>query len=82
MSGRVIPDERGDTKGLARPKALSEADRDAHRLKRIREIIEGVHARGKAPDGPVIPIPQEMQQEEISAVYALACRHPESWRPK
>lgn len=42
------------------------------RLTRIASIIERVDERCMAVDGPVTPTLQEMTQEEISAVYALA----------
>lgn len=47
---------------------------DKERLKRIAEIIEAVDNRCMAVDGPVTPTLQEMRQEEISEIYALASR--------
>jgi hypothetical protein len=54
---------------------------DAGRLGRIRQIIESVDQRAMAVDGPVTPTLEEITQEEMAAIYALACRKPESWRP-
>lgn len=51
------------------------------RLARIAEIIEQVDVRAMASDGPVSPTMQVMTQDEISAIYALAKGHEESWRP-
>lgn len=42
------------------------------RLARVAEIIEGVDNRCQAADGPVTPTLTEMQQREISEIYALA----------
>lgn len=42
------------------------------RLMRIAEIIEIVDNRCMAADGPVTPTLKEMQQSEISEIYALA----------
>lgn len=42
------------------------------RLKRIAEIIEHVDNRCMAADGPVTPTLEEMRQDEISEIYALA----------
>jgi hypothetical protein len=54
---------------------------DRFRLDRIAEIIRAVDNRCAAADGPVTPTLQEMTQDEISNIYALACRKPEAWRP-
>ena len=54
---------------------------DGERLDRIAEIIEAVDNRCMAADGPVSKTLEEMQQSEISAIYALAKRKPENWRP-
>lgn len=43
-------------------------------LDRIAAIIEAVDNRCMACDGPVTPTLQEMTQEEISEIYALASR--------
>lgn len=45
---------------------------EAFRLNRIAEIIEAVDNRCMADDGPVTPTLAEMQQDEISEIYALA----------
>lgn len=45
---------------------------ESKRLWLIADIIEGVDQRCAAADGPVTPTLEEMTQEEISAVYALA----------
>ena len=42
------------------------------RLREIARIIEAVDDRAMACDGPVTPTLQEMTQEEISRIYALA----------
>lgn len=42
------------------------------RLALIAEIIESVDNRCMAADGPVTPTLQEMRQEEISMIYAIA----------
>lgn len=55
---------------------------NAARLRRIKQIIEAVDNRCLATDGDVPPTLQVMTQDEISSIYALACRRPESWRPK
>ncbi len=55
---------------------------DAQRLTRIKTIIEDVDNRCGAADGPVTPTLQEMEQRELSAIYALACGKPETWRPR
>jgi len=55
---------------------------DADRLKRIRKIIEDVDHRIMCADGPCVPTLDEMTQDEISRIYALACGHRETWRPK
>ena len=70
--------------GLKRATAASRISRsgDAARLDRIKEIIEGVDGRCAAADGPVLPTMREITQQEISAIYALASRKPESWRPR
>lgn len=60
---------------------LDAVDNDPARLSRIRQIIEAVDNRCAAVDGPVTPTLKEMTQDEISAIYALACRKPEKWRP-
>lgn len=52
------------------------------RLQRIAQIIEAVDHRCLEADGPVTPTLQEMTQDEISRVYALATGHWESWKPK
>ena len=51
------------------------------RLQRIKEIIEQVDVRCMAADGPVTPTLQEMTQDELSRIYALACGKPENWKP-
>ena len=51
------------------------------RLNRIAEIIESVDNRCMAADGPVTPTLQEMTQDEISRIYALAKGKDEGWRP-
>lgn len=51
------------------------------RLARIAQIIENVDLRCMAADGPVTPTLQEMTQDEISRIYALARGKPENWRP-
>src|SRR3972149_5958212 len=45
---------------------------DAERLRLIAEVIETVDNRCLAADGDVTPTLQEMTQEEISKIYALA----------
>lgn len=50
-------------------------------LERIAEIIEAVDNRCLHIDGPVPPTLDEMTQDEISAIYALAKGKPEDWRP-
>lgn len=65
---------------MRRPKPFSPVN-DAVRLRRIKAIIEAVDNRCAAADGPVTPTLKEMHQEEISAIYALACGQPEGWRP-
>lgn len=42
------------------------------RLERIAEIIEAVDRRCAAVDGPVTSTLQEMEQHELSTIYALA----------
>lgn len=49
-----------------------ETEQYAKRLAEIRQIIERVDLRAAAADGPVTPTLQEMTQEEISRIYALA----------
>lgn len=44
----------------------------SERLERIAAIIEAVDSRCMAADGPVTPTLQEMRQDEISEIYALA----------
>lgn len=41
-------------------------------LAEIAAIIESVDMRAAATDGPVTPTLQEMTQEEISRIYAIA----------
>jgi uncharacterized protein with PIN domain len=48
------------------------------RLDRIARIIEQVDTRCMACDGPVTPTLQEMTQDEISEIYALASGTPEA----
>lgn len=48
----------------------------AARLRRIARIIEAVDGRCMAADGPVTPTLQEMNQGEISEIYALAIGRP------
>lgn len=55
---------------------------DAERLARIKAIIETVDNRCMAADGPVTPTLEEITVDEMRAIYALACRKPESWRPR
>jgi hypothetical protein len=52
------------------------------RLDRIREIIEEVDNRCLHADGPVTPTMEEITQDELSRIYAHACRKPETWTPK
>jgi hypothetical protein len=52
-----------------------------NRLNRIAQIIEDVDNRCLAADGPVTPTLQEMTQDELSRIYALAKRQDETWRP-
>ncbi len=59
----------------------SDAGAAAASLERISEIIEHVDLRCRAGDGDVPPTLSEMQQSEISAIYALAMGHAEDWRP-
>jgi hypothetical protein len=54
---------------------------DRARLDRIAQIIRDVDARCMAADGPVTTTLSEMTGDEISRIYALACRKPETWRP-
>ena len=54
---------------------------EAYRLARIAEIVEAVDHRCQAADGPVSRTLEEMTQDEISAIYALAKGKPEDWRP-
>ena len=54
---------------------------DRDRLSRIAKIIEDVDDRCMAVDGPVTPTLDEMTQDEISRIYALARGKKESWRP-
>lgn len=67
---------------MRRPDANRTPEKDAARLRRIAQIIEAVDTRCMAADGPVTPTLQEMTQDDISRIYALACCKPESWRPK
>ena len=64
------------------PVVRIERPTDAGRLDRIRKIIEAVDNRCMAADGPVTPTLQEMTQAEISSIYALSRRKPESWKPR
>ena len=43
-------------------------------LAEIAAIIESVDMRAAATDGPVTPTLQEMTQEEISRIYAIAAK--------
>lgn len=43
-----------------------------HRLGLIAEIIESVDQRCMWHEGPMTPTLQEMRQEEISMIYAIA----------
>lgn len=54
------------TKGQPEPRAA------LSRLERIAEIIEAVENRCMAVDGPVTPTLQEMTEEELRRIYALA----------
>ena len=54
---------------------------ELERLARIAHIIESVDTRCMAVDGPVTPTLQEMEQDEISRIYALAMRKAENWKP-
>ncbi|UFX42014.1 hypothetical protein HAP47_0022240 [Bradyrhizobium sp. 41S5] len=50
-------------------------------LARIKQIIEDVDNRALAADGPVTPTFQEITDNELSRIFALASRKPEDWRP-
>jgi len=52
------------------------------RLARVADIIERVDLRCAAADGPVTATLDEMTQDEISRIYALAKGKPENWKPK
>lgn len=67
------------TKSVQRLAQQRDDARDA--LARIAQIIEQVYHRCQAADGPVTPTMQEMTQDELSRIYALAMGKPETWRP-
>ncbi|SEC01498.1 hypothetical protein [Bradyrhizobium erythrophlei] len=50
-------------------------------LAKVKQIIEDVDNRALAADGPVTPTLQEMTDEEMRKIFALASRKPEDWRP-
>lgn len=54
---------------------------DLDRLNRIAQIIEHADQRAMACDGPVTPTPEEITQDEMSRIYALAKGQPEDWKP-
>ena len=62
------------TKVLKKLKRRGPVYSDRERLDRIAEIIEAVDNRCLAADGPVTPTLAEMEQAEISEIYALAKR--------
>ena len=62
-------------------KAIAQPLTPTLRLERIASIIEQVDIRAAACDGPVTPTLQEMTQDEISRIYALAKGKSESWKP-
>lgn len=70
-------------KGSPLPQAqyTSPAPSEAYRLARIALIIEMAYLRAQCSEGPVPLTLQGMEQEEISAIYALANGKPETWRP-
>jgi|GEM_PF-2984427 len=52
------------------------------RLERVAQIIEAVDSRAMAADGPVSSTLQEMTQEEMSAIYAIATAHTDNAEPE
>jgi hypothetical protein len=54
---------------------------DQQRLSRIRQIILDVETRCMAADGPVTPTSQEINENDLQRIYALACGEAETWRP-
>lgn len=54
---------------------------DKKRLEMIADIIETVDNRAMACDGPVPSTMEEMSQEEMSTIYALAKGKDPKWRP-
>jgi hypothetical protein len=70
---------RSNKKIAVRLRAVKMTDRA--RLRRIAQIIQEVDNRCLAADGPVTPTLQEMTQDELSRIYALALRKHETWKP-
>ena len=64
------PATKGRQNGPRKQGGQDETDKD--RLIQIRCIIEAVDNRCSAADGSVTPTLEEMTQEEISQIYALA----------
>lgn len=62
--------------------AASQLEADGKRLDQIRDIIVAVDSRCMAADGPVTPTLGEITQEELSCIFALACRQPQDWKPE
>ena len=80
--GSHSPSNSRTSKGVSDSQVEGLDELDApRRLKRIAEIIEAVHQRAMACDGPVAETLSVMVQSDISAIYALARGKPEDWRP-
>ena len=76
---RAADAERADLTATLE-KVQAERDAAVSDLARIAEILEEVDRRAMF-GATIIPTLQEMEQSEISAIYALAKGKPESWRP-